>query len=121
VIFNSGSFLTIACIFRFCRYEGSDVCYGNFEISALVTIDGNILFADQPLAAIRQWNATHDVRRLTSLRVMLLPKVLGTDHTYHESRYYYNLRLYAYVMSLCVLLMILQRVVVLLCCGLSFG
>ena len=40
---------------------------------------------------------------------------------HHESRYYYNLRLYAYVMSLCVLLMLLQRVVVLLCCGLSFG
>ena len=32
-----------------------------------------------------------------------------------------GMRLYAYVMPLCVLLMILQRVVVLLCCGLSFG
>jgi len=31
------------------------------------------------------------------------------------------MRLYAYVMPLCFLLMILQRVVVLLCCGLSFG
>ena len=31
------------------------------------------------------------------------------------------MRLYAYVMPLCVLLMLLQRVVVLLCCGLSFG
>ena len=31
------------------------------------------------------------------------------------------MRLYAYVMPLCVLLMLLLRVVVLLCCGLSFG
>jgi len=32
-----------------------------------------------------------------------------------------GMRLYAYVMPLCVLLKLLQRVVVLLCCGLSFG
>jgi hypothetical protein len=63
--------------FRFCRYERSDQCYGKFEISALVTVDGNILFVDRSVAAISQWNAAHDVEPLTSLRVMSLPKILG--------------------------------------------
>ena len=66
--------------FLFCRYERSDVCYGNFEISALVTIDGNIFFVDHPLAAIRQWNAAPDFTShfgddVTSLLAMSLSNI----------------------------------------------
>ena len=44
--------------FRFCRYERSDVRYGNFEITALVTVDDNILFVEQSLAETSklEWN-----------------------------------------------------------------